>query len=324
MKWILVALFATLLPLLSCEDSDVSGTSDGKVSLSIYLTDAAGDVESVWVQVLGVSLQSSENGPVQLGAPTEMVLLTDLVGTTQLLVSNAELDPGNYNQLRLLLGDVVLLSKDGTVYVKGDPDLPEGLPEDPPMGNLQCPSCSQSGLKVTIPNDAMTLEGGDAALILDFDVAQSFGHIAGKSGKWVMHPVIHGTLTDQPASGLAIEGTVQVGLDEQNNPIPIPPCPTETDTRTVQDFIPNATIQGLLDGDGNPVSRSGVVAEDGSFTIGFLPPGTFDMGYAGAIPMGDFVLVFTATVEPAQVTLTTDPAAGIAYTITSAVCQAAG
>jgi len=240
-------------------------------------------------------------------------------------VSNAKLEPGDYTQLRLLLGDVVLLSREGTVYVKGNPDLPEGLPEDPPMGDLQCPSCSQSGLKVTIPNDAMTLDEGEAALVLDFDVSQSFGHIAGKSGKWVMHPVIHGTLTDQPASGLAITGTVQVGLDDQNNPIPIPPCPTtSTEPRSVKDFVPTATIQGLVDGDGHPVTRGTRVDEDGSFTIGFLPPGTFDMGYTGTVSIDDdFVLVFTATVEPAQVILSTESFDGVAYTITSAVCQAA-
>jgi len=48
------------------------------------------------------------------------------------------------------------------------------------------------------------------------------------------------------------------------------------------------------------------------------------MGYAGAITLGDSVLVFNATVEPAQVVLSTESFEGVAYTITSAVCQSAG
>ena len=32
---------------------------------------------------------------------------------------------------------------------------------------------------------------GDDALVLDFDVSQSFGHGAGNSGRWIMRPVIH-------------------------------------------------------------------------------------------------------------------------------------
>lgn len=319
-SWLALMLAATLLPLAACDDDGVGG-ANGKTSLSIYLTDAAGDVDAVWVEILGITLQGGE-GPIELlGEPTELILLTDLVGVTQLLVDDAELDPANYGQLRLRVGDAVLLSGDEEVYVKGEdvamPDEVEGLPV---VGDLQCPSCSQSGIKVTIPNDELDLPDGEAALVLEFDVHQSFGHMAGKAEKWVMHPVIHGTLTDQPSSTLSIGGTVQLA-EVEGTPISIDPCPTETDIRTIQDFTPTATILGIVDGEGNPIVRTGQVDEEGAFEITFLPPGAYDMAYETTLDLGDFVLTFTATVEPAQVTLTDVPFGDMLYTIQSGTCD---
>jgi hypothetical protein len=323
-KWTAAIMAVGLLSLVACEESGISGPRSEMASLSVYLTDAPGDVEAVWVEILDITLQGGDGETVSLlGAPTDLILLTDLVGTAQLLVENAELEPSTYRQLRMQVGDAVLLSKDGTVYVKGDPVLPDGL-EGAAMGNLQCPSCSQSGLKVKIPNDEMGLEEGSAALVLDFDVSQSFGHKAGNSGNWIMHPVIHGTLTDQPSSARAILGTVVLGLDMDENPIVLPECP-EGETRSLQDFIPTATLSGgIVDGEGDPIVRSGTVAADGSFQIGFLAPGTYNLGYEAEMELGEFVLRFTATFEPTQVDVGNEDVDGVVYTIESAQCQAAG
>jgi hypothetical protein len=326
-RWLQVILAATLLPLAACDDDGVGGT-DGKTSLSVYLTDAPGDVDSVWVEILGINLQGSE-GPVELlGEPTDLILLTDLVGVTQLLVDDADLEPGSYSQLRMRVGNVVLLAKEPAdekkVYVKGGDDLvlPEGL-DQWPLGDLQCPSCSQSGIKVKIPNDQAEMEEGEAALVLDFDVAQSFGHKAGNSGKWVMHPVIHGTFTDQPSSALSIGGTVALETDSEGNPtVTLPTCPGDTDPITIEDFSPTATLEGIVDGDGNPIVRFGTVVEDGSFVIGFLPAGTYTMWFEDSITRGENVLTFTADVVPQEVSLVDMPFDQMVYTITSAVCEA--
>lgn len=322
-KWTATALAIILFPLAACDDSEVTGPGADQASLSVYLTDAPGDVEAVWVEILSITLQGGDEGTVSLlGEPTELILLTDLVGTTHLLVENAALDPATYGQLRMVVGDAILLSKDGTVYVKGDPVLPDGL-DEAPTGSLQCPSCSQSGLKVKIPNDEMELEEGSAALVVDFDVSQSFGHKAGNSGNWIMHPVIHGTLTDQPSSARAIHGTVTLGTDSEQNPITLPECPPE-DPVTIEDFVPTATLSGVLDGDGNPIERTGVVEAGGSFQIGFLAPGTYAMGYIVETPLNDYVLQFTATVAPAQVDVAGEDVQGVVYTIESAACNFVG
>src|SRR5690606_3404919 len=87
----------------------------------------------------------------------------------------------------------------------------EGLPAGAVVGGtLQMPSLAESGLKVKFPGDAqLALEGEQRIVLVDFDVSQSFGHAAGNSGDWVMHPVIHAT--DVSATGSV---NVSLSLDE--------------------------------------------------------------------------------------------------------------
>jgi len=316
-----------LLILPSCED-DGTGPSEDRSSLSVFLTDAPGDVEAVWVELLGLTAQGGEGGPMELLAePTGLVLLTDLVGTVQLLSVSTDLDPTTFNQLRLLIGDAVLQSTEGVVYVKGDPDLPAGL-EEAETGQLQCPSCSQTGIKVKVPNDEVELEDEDAALVLDFDVAQSFGHKAGNSGKWVMHPVIHGTLVkDEDGDGSVLD---DLGLSRSiagsvtlASGITIPECPAGT-PRSMEDFIPTATLNGILDGDGNAILRTGSVAADGSLAISYLAAGSYTLGFVQTLELDTWQLDFGATVAPTQADLSAENLEGVAYEITSAACNPAG
>jgi hypothetical protein len=324
----LIALCLTNVLLFTACGDGTTGPREGTATLSVYLTDAPGDVENVWVELLGLTAQGGEGGGMELlGEPTDMILLTDLVGTVQLLSVNAELDPSVVRQFRLVVGDAVLETRDGEVYVKGDPTLPAGL-EPETVGELHCPSCSQSGIKVKVPHDEIEVGEGEAALVIDFDVSQSFGHKAGNSGKWVMKPVILGTLVeDENGNGSVLDeigmvgsvtGTVRLGTN-----VTIPECPAGTATSIV-DFVPTATIQGLLDGEGNPIVRAGSVAEGGAFQIGFLPPGTFSMGYVASIDLTTDHLVFTAEVMPTEVTVNDGEVSGLTYTIQSAECQPAG
>jgi hypothetical protein len=335
LKWIPLVLVLSLFPLTACDDEELTGPGDGMTNLSVYLTDQPGEVNAVWVQILQISLHGDEEGTIDLlEDPTELILLTELVGTVEPLVQNEEVSASTYNQLRFLVGDVVLLSTEPKLYLKGEPDLssldfasldPPVDPDELDQGTLQCPSCSQSGLKVKIPNGEVELEEGATAMVLDFDVAQSFGHKAGNSGKWIMHPVIHGTLvadadgdgsvTDDLGTGTAIQGTVALG---ETNPITIPEC--GGGARSIQDFIPTAMAQVLVDDEGLPLVSTGVVGEDGSFRINFLEPDTYTMGVA-PLNLGDFELVFTALAEPAQVTLAEGEVKEVSYTIQTAVCN---
>lgn len=326
MIW-LPLLALALLPLGACNDTETTGPEDTRMAaMSVYLTDAPGDVDAVYLEILGITLQGNGEESVSLlTESTDLIPITDLLGEPQLLAADQELNPATYSQIRFIVGDAVLVSTDGTVYVKGDPVLPEGL-DGAPMGALQCPSCSQSGLKVKIPNDQIDVGEGASALVLDFDVAQSFGHRAGNSGKWVMHPVIHGTLVEDSNGDGDVGGEVAdvrsiLGTVGLATGITIPECP-DGEARGVKDFIPTATANDLLDGEGNPLVKSGVVAEEGTFQIGALAPATYTLGYVGALELGAMQLTFTATVDPAEVTVAGEDVSGVVYTIQSAGCEA--
>jgi hypothetical protein len=319
-----VAFVFALGALAACDD-EPTFPGDTSTTLTVLLTDAPGAVEAVWVEILEIYLQGGgEGGRVTLlDEPTGLIELTELVGSSRTLVADVELDPAAYGQLRMVLGDAVLETDAGDVYVLGDAEHPDGLPV---TGELQCPSCQQSGLKVIIPNDEMDVEEGPSALVLDFDVAQSFGHKAGNSGKWVMKPTIMGTLiADENGDGVpdidqigSVSGTVALATG-----VTIPDCPAGS-ARDLTDFIPTASAQTLVDGDGAPIVRTGAVDEAGAFAMAFLSADDYTLGYQGELEFEDATLAFTAEVAPPEVTVADDAVTGVEYTITAAVCNVSG
>lgn len=324
MTWLALPL-AAALGMGACEDGGPTTPPEGP-RLSVYLTDAPGDVESVWLDLGGIVVVGETNEEIDL--PTELdglILVTDLIDSAMELVDDVELEVGSFKQIRLFLDGVVLLSKQGKVFATDGAVLPDGLEADE-VGELKCPSCSQSGLKIVLKDgDGAIEEGDDAAFVLDFDVAQSFGHEAGKSGKWVMRPVVHVVrIADEDVAGgqSSIAGTVAFQTDDAGNPtFSIPQCPEGTD-RSIQDFVPTATAQALVDDEGNAVVRTGVVDASGDFSIGFLAPDTYTLGFA-EVGLGEVKLVWTATVSLAEVTVTEGAQIeGVAYTLTGASCVA--
>jgi hypothetical protein len=122
--------------------------------------------------------------------PTTVDLLT-LAASTMTLVQDVEVPSGTYNQLRFKITGACLAVDDGnggsTVYATTGYDATPCGTAAP--GTLQAPSYAESGLKVTMAADALELTGAEKIVLVDFDVAQSFGHEA--SG-WVMHPIVTG------------------------------------------------------------------------------------------------------------------------------------
>ena len=155
-------------------------------------------------------------------------------------------------------------------------------------GTLEMPSFGQSGLKVTLPASDATLTSGEKVVLVDFDVSQSFGHAAGQSGMWVMHPVVKAT-DFEVTGGL----TVDVTLD-----------PSVT--------MPTVNGSALTLGDFDAV----LTASDNSTTQVALTDagsGTFEAKFPVLAP-GTYSLTFTA---PTGVTFTTNPVVPAAVTVTS-------
>lgn len=315
-RWLLPLALAGALTLAACGGS----TGVGTTQLSLSLTDApSGDLLEAWVQIDSVWLQGSTTGSsaghaTLIDQPTGLVDLTNLDGVTQDLVKDVQVPSGTYAQLRIFVSQGVVVARnaagDLVAYSLGGAQLPNTSSYKPTLqGTLACPSCAQSGFKVNLPGGSVKLAGTQKILVLDFDVAQSFGHDAAVSNQWILHPVM--MATEFEVSG-SINGKVSL---DQSQVTAIPDCPTGT-ARSIEDFIPTATLSS----DPTAVS-SGTVAADSTYTIDFLTPDTYLMAYEDSVAFGaSDTLVFQATPSSDQVTLASGDTATVNYTITSATC----
>jgi hypothetical protein len=179
-----VSLATTLaLVAIGCGSS---GGGNGKVT--VLLKDAPAQFQAAVVTIAEVDLIGSAGKVVLTSTPVTTDLLT-LASDVAKLVEGAVIPAGPYSQLRFVItGGYVDVA--GAIYASSP--TYEGLPPGATVtGPLQMPSYAQSGLKVILP-DGFTV-GTDSVLVVDFDVSQSFGHEAGGSGAWVMHPVVKAT-----------------------------------------------------------------------------------------------------------------------------------
>lgn len=178
-----------------------SPTSLRTGELSVLLTDAPGDVVSAVVTIEQIYLQSDADGDggriILHDEPVTTDLLT-LVGTTMTLVEDVEIPEGSYGQLRFVISGayIEVEGEAGATTIYASSPTYAGLPEGAVVGgSLQMPSLAQSGLKVNLPSDVLVIDAdGKVTLLVDFDVSQSFGKLAGGSGQWVMSPVLQGSI----------------------------------------------------------------------------------------------------------------------------------
>lgn len=299
-----------------------------RTSLSVFLTDGPGNVDAVWADIEKLTIEGQPGKIDLLDGPTGLIEVTELInGQLEQLVNAADLPAGKYTRLMAVIGDAVLLADDGSVYVKGNPNLeavldPAIIPET--LGALVCPSCTSSGFKIILPGGQTVLEEGAAALVLDFDIRQSFGDGAGASGEWVMDPVIHATkVKDQDADGdilddLILEPALSGTVVFSDFPLVLA-CATHTPT--LQDFVPTATARTLVDDVGQSIVRTAVVDASGSFEIRPLAGDVYDLDFVHTIDLGDATLQFDATVSPLSADATLGPVEGVTYTVSSIMCM---
>lgn len=193
--------------------SPTTGLEEGTPTLTVALGGRSGNaqefaaamndamaVDQLWLKIEDVCLQGDMGRLCLLEQPTDWI---DVDGWTT-LVEGVEVTPGTA-QLRFIIAAAALVS-DGKAFVTSAVDLGE----DPPVPGLEadrvlhCPSCGQSGIKVIFPDGEPTISEGENFLVARFDAAESFGAERGNSGRWVMHPLIRGSLL------LAAELTVEV------------------------------------------------------------------------------------------------------------------
>lgn len=321
------AIAAFALAGWSCDRSEpTSVAAAGASEVSVYIGDAPGAVRAVWVkidQIYLISIDGAASGKLTglLSTPTDLIEITALADSVKALVQGVPVDSGQYNELRFILGGAVLQTKEDRVYTFGDVTPPNGLVA---TGQLQCPSCSSSGFRVVLDAD---VKPGTNEIVLDFDVSQSFGHEAGRSGRWIMRPILralhrHRDREDDGHQGdrfARVSGTVVLGGTAAAT---IPQCPAGR-AHSLGEFVPSLTATTLKNSAGTPIVATGHTDAAGAFKIEKLGADRWTLGYQATTTVSDagHKLTFTATVSPAEVTLAAgQKATGVKYTITSVTC----
>jgi hypothetical protein len=306
MKYGRFALPLLALAMAACDGGTGGG---GEARVSIRLTDAPGDLKEAWVRIDRIYLKGGPADSTSGGSQDLLTTRTDWVdlltlsgGRTAELVNGAVVPAGRYSELRMVVCEAYVVERDGDVYATKDAVLPAGVTAD---GTLQIPSGCSSGLKIKFAgNEPVELASESTIMTVDFDVSQSFGHQAGNSGRWVMHPVVHAT-----AVGFAggIGGAVSVAQG-----VTLPTCGGSAVAVTA--FVPQATA--------GAETFTSAVGADGRYRI-TVGAGTYTMGYAPALSFanGDSLMVTAAPSVPTA-TVASGGTTTVDYSITAATCKA--
>ena len=307
----LLPLLALPLAFAACDDSSFDPASGDSGTMSIMLTDAPGDFEHAVVTIERIELlgedEDLENGRIILRDEPVTVDLLELQNEVMVLVGETPVPGGRYSELRLIISEGLLAveQEDGSLRAYASSgSFADDVADDldivfSSIGDLQMPSLAQSGLKIKLPNSEAFVDGDDNAVLIDFNVAQSFGHQAGNSGKWVMHPVIH-------ATGFTTTGSLQLNL-VLGDGVTLP---------TIGEIeVTPAMLSALLDRNGDLIPVAFTDADDdGTWeaTFRFLPPGdwTVDLGV-----LDDALDILNLTTDP-DLPLTLNVASGQTVTQT--------
>ncbi len=182
--------------------SETGGRSQIRtLSTAVQATPVACPFQAAGIIIDEIYLQG-EGGRTTLRSDPVTAELCDLGSQALLLVQDVQVPAGRYQEIRFVVsGGYVQDAADGNVYATEGYELPAELA--PADGSLQTPSWGASGLKVNFDGGPVTVAGEQKVIALDFDVAQSFGQLAGGSSQWVMSPVIK-------AADISFTGSVEV------------------------------------------------------------------------------------------------------------------
>lgn len=292
-QWRVLAL-ALSLPLAACGDSSGAGSPG---TLSLNLTDAPGDFAEAWVQIDRIELvgqsDKSEGGEIILLDEPVVTDLLSLSNDVALLVDEAVVPAGRYSQLRMIIPEACIVVEGEDEMMQVYASSTEFAESDetecgPPDGDLQMPSYDTSGLKIDLPGGSVEVDGDSRILLLDFDVQESFGRMAGGSGRWVMDPTVRAEdvsfagsitveLTEGEASGLEAAGGALSDFEASLDSEPMPVAFEDPD----EDGVWTATFLFLMP-DTYEVSVGTVEGVTYEFTLAPSSPQSVDLPSGGS------------------------------------------
>lgn len=181
--FLFIAVFS--LMFTACDSgTDINDGTEGTGTLEVLLHDAPADYEEVNVFVERVEVNNAEDdtGWVEVGAPEETFDLLELTNGAVEVIGSRELEPGKYNQIRLILNN-----EENSIVVDGQ------------QHDLFVPSGEQTGVKLNI--NAEIKDGITYTILLDFDASRSIVERGNEQSgiDYLLKPVVHAT--NKAASG---------------------------------------------------------------------------------------------------------------------------
>jgi hypothetical protein len=273
-----MALAAAIVGLgvAGCDD----GTGPrGDASVRVLLTDAPIDyVASAWVDIGAVELIPADgDGPIVLteNGTDDFVDLLDLQGAVTHTLADADVEAGDYTQIRLTVEAARVELAEGYEFNDGSVEK-----------DLFIPSGAQTGIKLNLAGSAgedgsgpVTIAGGETVLVLDFDVNQSF--------------VLQGQPEAGGFTGVIFTPTIRVVAQDVAASI----------AGTVTTSVAGASLEGLVvtaepldEGtleEYQSQTATAVTDENGAYTIHFLVPGS----YAVSVDAGEGFATDPASID---------------------------
>lgn len=275
-----------LAALAGCDSTTGAG---GDATVRVLLTDAPADyIEAAWVDIGDVQLiPADQGGPITLSTDGTdgLVDLLELQDAATALLAEADVEPGEYHQLRLIVEDARVELADGYQFNDGSTERP-----------LFIPSGAQTGLKLNLgvaegesqdEEAGLYIAAGETVLVLDFDVNQSF--------------VIQGN-PETPAgiNGILFTPTIRVAAEDVAGRI------AGTVTTGLQDVDVSGLVvtaepedEGTLD-DYQSTTATATTRDDGSYTLHFLVPGTYTVSVAPPEGLAVDPATISVSVEPSE------------------------
>lgn len=246
-----------LMALVAAACGDSTGSETGTAHLRVQLTDAPSVAfDSAVVYIGAVTIFPAEGDPIEVtdsGGVFDLLTLQD--GVTAEL-GDVEIDAGTYTELRLIVDSARVVLADPYEFTDGTDTR-----------SLKVPSGSSSGIKIKLRSmDGDTLVPGveivpgETVLVVDFDVYQNFRiqgnpNTAAGLKSVLFTPTLRAVVRNVAGS---IAGTVTSSADGS-------PLPGLTVRATLQDT------------DGDPVEVTAVTGDDGTYTLMYLAPGTYEV-----------------------------------------------
>lgn len=276
---LMITVFAlSALALVSCNNEEHMIPED-KGRLNVHITDAPFPIDMVGSTEVTIDrveirkqaemgLDEGHDSFVVISNETVTIDLLDLTNGVTEVLGTADLDPGNYDLIRLHVVDASITLNDGSTY------------------DLKVPSGDASGLKIKIQPSVYIEAGQSSDVLLDFDLSRSFivkGNFKkGTFSGFIFKPVVRGIYMKHAGS---VEGTVtdSTGTPVKNAMVEVF-IPGQNDDMDDDESDEGADDDSMKSGDYdkngededcNDDSASTFTDEDGAYKIIGLPEGTY-------------------------------------------------